>query len=76
MCSSDLGSFNDQQNVVSSLRSATISCSAQTAGDAHCTSGGDFVPAATADGLHLWARDSDGREFASFYAMYRLATPQ
>lgn len=70
------GSFNDQQNVASTARSGTIGCSAQTASDAHCTNGGDFVPAATADGLHLWARDGDGREFASFYAMYRLATPQ
>ena len=24
------------------------------------------------NGLHLWARDTDGREYANFYAMYKL----
>jgi hypothetical protein len=28
-----------------------------------------------ATGLHLWARDAAGREYANFYAAYKLVLP-
>jgi hypothetical protein len=36
---------------------------------------GSYAPGAYVNGLHLWARDATGREFASFYAMYKLTIP-
>lgn len=70
------GAFNDQENVLSTARTGTIRCSRQTVADAHCDASvtpPNFVSGSTADGVHLWARDVNGREFARFYAMYRLA---
>lgn len=70
------GAFNDQENVLSTVRTGTIRCSRQTIADAHCDASvtpPNFVSGSTADGVHLWARDVNGREFARFYAMYRLA---
>ena len=72
-------SFNDQETVLSTTRTGGIRCSHQTTADAHCDTTRtppDFASGTTADGVHLWARDIDGREFARFYAMYRLAQPQ
>lgn len=68
--------FNDQENVLSTARTGSIRCSRQTSADAHCDTSvtpPNFVSGSTADGMHLWARDMNGREFARFYAMYRLA---
>lgn len=68
--------FNDQETVLSTARTGGIRCSRQTTADAHCDTTKtppDFASGATADGAHLWARDVDGREFARFYAMYKLA---
>jgi hypothetical protein len=70
------GAFNDQENVLSTVRTGTIRCSRQTIADAHCDASmtpPNFVSGSTADGVHLWARDVNGREFARFYAMYKLA---
>lgn len=68
--------FNDQETVLSTARTGGIRCSRQTSADAHCdtsVSPPNFVSGATVDGVHLWARDVNGREFARFYAMYKLA---
>lgn len=68
--------FNDQENVLSTARTGSIRCSRQTSADAHCDTSvtpPNFVSGSTADGVHLWARDVNGREFARFYAMYKLA---
>jgi hypothetical protein len=71
--------FNDQETVVSTARTGSIYCSRQTMADAHCDltkTPADFASGAMADGVHLWSRDVNGREFARFYAMYKLAQPQ
>ena len=47
-------------------------------GDLHCSAtpvAGSYAAGAYVNGLHLWARDATGREFASFYAMYKLTIP-
>ena len=72
-------SFNDQETVPPANRTSTIHCSRQTTADTHCDTGvtpANFASGTTADGVHLWARHVDGREFARFYAMYKLAQPQ
>lgn len=73
--------FTDSQTVGSTARSATVPCSRQGASDTHChdngngTFGPGFAAGATLNGLHLFARDPAGREYANFYAMYQLALP-
>lgn len=71
------GAFNDRETVLASARTGAITCSRQTSADAHCdaASARHYATGTTADGLHLWSRDSDGREFASFYALYKVAQP-
>jgi len=34
-----------------------------------------FADGASLNGLHLFARDPAGREYANFYALYQLALP-
>jgi hypothetical protein len=71
--------FNDQETVTSFARTGLVHCSRQTISDTHCDmtkTPPDFASGATADGMHLWARDFNGREFARFYAIYKLAQPQ
>jgi len=65
------GSFNDSANVGSTARTGNIGCSSSGASDYHCQSG-LFTTTTLLNGAHLWARDTSGREFASFYAMYQL----
>lgn len=67
------GSFTDSATVSSTARTGSIACTMAGA-DTHCTlaTGGVYVPSATVNGGHLWARDPDGRDYASFYAMYKL----
>lgn len=73
--------FTDSQTVGSTARSATVPCSRQGASDTHCHDNGNgsfgpgFAAGATLNGLHLFARDPAGREYANFYAMYQLALP-
>ena len=73
--------FTDSLTVGSTARSATVPCSRQSGSDTHCHSNGDgtygpgFADGATLNGLHLFARDPAGREYANFYAMYQLALP-
>ena len=71
------GAFNDRETVLASARTGAITCSHQTSADAHCdaASARHYATGTTADGLHLWSRDSDGHEFASFYALYKVAQP-
>jgi hypothetical protein len=65
--------FDDTVSMGSTARSVAVSCSTATAADHHCGAAGAFAPNAYLNGLQLWARDVDGREFARFYAFYRLA---
>jgi hypothetical protein len=69
--------FNDVANFGSTARTTTVACSAATASDHHCstTTSGAFATGAVASGVHLWARDSAGREYANFYAAYKLTLP-
>ena len=69
--------FNDTVNIGSTARTAKVACSAATSADQHCSStvSGAFANGAVATGLHLWARDSAGREYANFYAAYKLTLP-
>lgn len=73
--------FTDSLTVSSTARSATVPCSRQSGSDTHChdngngTFGPGFAAGATLNGLHLFARDPAGREYANFYAMYQLVLP-
>ncbi len=63
------GSFNDSVTVLSTALSGNVACSnVSGSGDTHCTTG----TSVKLNGMHLWARDIQGREYASFYAMYFL----
>lgn len=68
--------FNDSATVASTARSGTITCSTATAGDVHCGLSGGFGLDAYATGLHLWARDGNGRELVRFYATYTVPVPR
>lgn len=65
------GIFNDTAAVPGNSRGGSIPCAAQTSADAHCTGSG-FASGAVGNGLSLFAREHTGREFANFYAAYRL----
>ncbi len=69
--------FNDDANVGSTARTASVPCAPATARDGHCslTTPGGYAAGAVATGLHLWSRDIAGREFAHFYAAYKLVLP-
>jgi hypothetical protein len=66
--------FNDSLTVGSTLRTATVPCVKKTNADAHCTGAlnvaSTYVAGAKLNGMHLFARDPVGREFAHFYATY------
>jgi hypothetical protein len=67
--------FNDSLNVGSTLRTATIPCVKKTNTDGHCTgnvvnAASTYVAGSRLNGLHLFARDPVGREYAHFYATY------
>lgn len=70
--------FNDGQTVGSTARSSTISCAngaidSNQMGEKHCAvSGAGYLASARQVGLHLWARDPSGREYAHFYVPYTL----
>lgn len=65
--------FNDSVGFPSTARSITVPCTPQSTGDTHCFNGGPgFAGGAALSGLHLWSADATGREFANFYALYKL----
>lgn len=65
--------FNDSVDVRSTARQGLIPCSVQGVGDDHCAgSGPGYAQGSSLNGLHLFARDAAGREYANFYAMYQL----
>ena len=66
--------FNDRTGVASTARSGKIFCSAAT-GDTHCDSAGNYVTDDRFTGVHLWAEDAVGRDFAHFYAFYAVTIP-
>lgn len=61
--------FDDVASVASSARTGLIACTKATVQDLHCDSSG-YAPGLEATGVHLWARNPVGREFAHFYAFY------
>lgn len=68
--------FNDSVGFSSIARAVTVPCSAQGQGDTHCFGGGPgYAAGAAINGLQLWSADATGREYANFYAMYRLNLP-
>lgn len=65
--------FNDSIKFGSTLRKITVPCSPGGGGDDHCyLTGPSYAAGSAINGVHLWARDIAGREFANFYAMYKL----
>ena len=69
--------FNDSVTVKSTARTGTILCVKKSNADVHCT--GSVVNAASSyasgsqlNGMHLFARDPSGREYAHFYATYSI----
>jgi len=69
--------FSDSLTVGSTLRTATVPCVKKTAADAHCTGTvvnavSNYASGSQLNGLHLFARDPMGREFAHFYATYSI----
>lgn len=73
---SDGPRFDNTVEVAPLARTGTISCTPIASTDLHCALAGAFAASTFADGLHLYARDVSGREFANFYAMYDLRQPQ
>jgi hypothetical protein len=74
-------SFDDSVKVGSTTRKTSVPCAQQSNTDDHCynnlnsTYGPGYAAGTTITGLHLWARDVAGREFANFYALYKLTLP-
>jgi hypothetical protein len=68
--------FSDTLAVGSTLRTATVPCVRKSAGDTHCTGAVNVASSYAAgiqlNGMHLFARDPDGREYAHFYATYTI----
>lgn len=66
--------FDDSVSVLSTARTATISCAPASGTDTHCstTVAGAYGADVKVNGLHLFARDAGGREYAHFYAAYKL----
>jgi len=66
--------FDDAVNFQSTARKTIVQCSAASGEDLHCsgTVTGGYGPNVSMNSLHLWARDTDGREYANLYAMYKL----
>jgi len=65
--------FTDSFDVRSTTRQVRVPCSVQGVGDNHCFEGGPgYAQNARVTGLHLFARDAAGREYANFYALYQL----
>lgn len=69
--------FSDSLTVGSTLRTAAVPCVKKTAADAHCTGtvvnvASNYASGSQLNGLHLFARDPAGREFAHFYATYSI----
>lgn len=68
--------FTDSVDVRSVARKTALPCSVQSMTDDHCSGGGPgYAAGSRLTGLHLFARDAEGRDYANFYALYQLATP-
>lgn len=69
-------SFDDSAAVASTARTGKIFCTKQSQSDTHCSTVDNVVSFAAGSiftGLHLFAREASGREYAHFYATYSLA---
>jgi hypothetical protein len=62
--------FDDAASVSSIARSGIINCVPASGTDMHCDGNGKFAAGMEATGVHLWARNPAGREFAHYYAFY------
>ena len=67
--------FDDVVTVRSTARTGTVLCMPASNADFHCGTAGAYAPNAYFNGLQLFARDTAGREYGSFYAAYRLTLP-
>jgi hypothetical protein len=67
--------FNDKTGVASTARTGLIYCSPASNADKHCDSAGNFATGDRVTGVHLYAMDPTGREFAHFYATYTVTIP-
>lgn len=68
--------FDDSAAVGSTARTGKVFCTKQSPTDTHCTTADNvvsFAPGSVFTGLHLFAREASGREYAHFYATYSLA---
>jgi hypothetical protein len=71
-------SFSDGATVGSTFRTGTVRCVKKSGTDAHCATGAvtgvpaNFAAGSQINGLHLFARDAVGREYAHFYATYLI----
>lgn len=65
-------SFNDKIGVKSTDRHGSIPCTNGGSGDTHCDSARNYVTTDHFTGVHLWAEDAAGRDFAHFYAFYKV----
>ena len=70
-------SFNDKIGVKSTDRTGVIPCSSGGTGDTHCdaVNTSRYVATDRFTGFHLWAQDALGRDFAHFYAFYKVTLP-
>ncbi|MEO6016523.1 MAG: hypothetical protein ABIP46_04650 [Polaromonas sp.] len=66
--------FDDAVTIGSTARTGTVRCAPSSGNDLHCstTVSGAFASGAYTDGIHLYSKDSGGREYANFYAAYKL----
>ena len=66
--------FDDSVGVSSTATTGSIQCSPTSGADHHCVgaTGSAYTTPTYLNGAHLWARDPAGREFASYYAAYKL----
>lgn len=68
--------FTDSADVRSVSRQTLLPCTPLSPSDDHCFNGGPgYAAGSRINGLHLYARDVVGREFANFYALYQLTIP-
>jgi hypothetical protein len=68
--------FEDAASVTSATRKTVVPCTTTSVSDVHCTGPSSTTYAGgSLSGLQLLAREVSGREYSSFYAMYKLPLP-
>ncbi len=64
--------FNDNAGVASTARFGTVFCSAQTAGDKHCATNGQFAIGTSINFIELWGLGEKQVEISKAIGLYRL----